>query len=375
MRKKLILGSVISMILLTALFLGWLFWGQGKSHDYSSKWTHSFQMDAGEIKQIGNNAITDKVPTTICQFVIDKEGDYVIHVSNLLQDQTLDTLIKHNTKIGFITGFVIRDESGTPIHSGSGDFFHAEMPQHLTKGLYETTYYYFTREASFLDFAKDYLCGSAFAEGFAGSIHFQDLPSSGKWTMDYTLSINETASFSQRIMIMFYLILMVSAALVLLFTLITKGASVKERYDERQELEKGKAFRYAFFTTLILTLLFLCVESNGIPLPVESSMLYVISSFVGITVFVTYCIWHESYFALNQNKGSLMFLFVLIGLLNLIIGIISILEGTMIQNGIITFHATNLLCAAMFLILFVTMSLKKLSLKKEHSESEEDEEE
>ena len=79
-----------------------------------------------------------------------------------------------------------------------------------------------------------------------------------------------------------------------------------------------------------------------------------------MTVYVLYCVWNESYFALNQNNKVIMITFVLIGLFNLVIGLGNLLGGRMIQNGKISASVLNLECAIMFLMLFATMLLKNI---------------
>ena len=50
----------------------------------------------------------------------------------------------------------------------------------------------------------------------------------------------------------------------------------------------------------------------------------------------------------------------------------AILDGSMMANGKISFNALNLVCAVMFIELFVVVLLKKISTSKETDEEGED---
>ena len=107
-------------------------------------------------------------------------------------------------------------------------------------------------------------------------------------------------------------------------------------------------------------------------LPVQGYVLCAASIFPGLMVFVAYCVWHEAYFSLKDKEKSLLVFFGFIGVINLIITIMAILDGSMMANGKISFNALNLVCAVMFIELFVVVLLKKISTSKETDEEDED---
>lgn len=136
--------------------------------------------------------------------------------------------------------------------------------------------------------------------------------------------------------------------------------SKKYRFDERQELTRGRGFKYGFFTMLICNLLFVCMAIAEIPLFAEFEMLVIINSFLGIGIWLVYCIWNESYFALNEDKRWVMILFAVIAVMNFISGGYFVACGKAIQNGKLTYHSLNLFCGALFIIVFLTMFLKRI---------------
>ena len=90
-------------------------------------------------------------------------------------------------------------------------------------------------------------------------------------------------------------------------------------------------------------------------------------------VHVVYCIWHESYFALNQKTNTVMISFVVIGLVNLLIGLINLANGNVIKNGRLSFAVLNLIAAVLFIVLFLTLLLRKIVKGSENADAEEEE--
>ncbi len=81
---------------------------------------------------------------------------------------------------------------------------------------------------------------------------------------------------------------------------------------------------------------------------------------VGILVYAVYCVWNESYFALNQKTNVAIVFFVLSGLLNLFIAFSGILGGSMIENGRFTEKFLNLEIGIIFLILMAVIVIRKM---------------
>jgi hypothetical protein len=144
------------------------------------------------------------------------------------------------------------------------------------------------------------------------------------------------------------------------------------KYDERQELEQGRGFRYAFYTMLAFVGLVFCFQMAELIPGHIAALLYGCSVFLGCAVYCIYCIWHDCYFALNQKTGAVLIVLGLIAALNLFLGISSIIDGSLIENGRLTFRSMNLLCGALFLVVFAALLMKKLWSGKEADEEEEE---
>ena len=75
-------------------------------------------------------------------------------------------------------------------------------------------------------------------------------------------------------------------------------------YDERQELIRGRAFRYGFLTLAFsLAAVVLWEECVG-ALPIEFSLLMMACLMVGCLVVILYDIWKDAYWGIRQASGS-----------------------------------------------------------------------
>lgn len=141
---------------------------------------------------------------------------------------------------------------------------------------------------------------------------------------------------------------------------------LKCEYDERQELVRGRGFKYGFFTMLIVAA---CTEAwsafieNAIINHFTSTML---TCFSGITVYAIYCIWNDAYFALNEKRKSLIIVFAFVGIYNLILGCVNIFQHLTQNTGLIT---ANMICAVMFIAIFIALLLKSRKDQKDESEN------
>ncbi len=149
-------------------------------------------------------------------------------------------------------------------------------------------------------------------------------------------------------------------AVILKFT--KKDKKIKAKYDERQNQNRGKGYQYGFFTMMFLNVAAIMIELGEIPFPVKSSVVYFFNIIVGVAVYAIYCIFHDSYFSLNENKKRMMILFVIIGAINLVPGIGHIVDGTIMENGMVSY---NLLCGALFIAIFIALIIKSVVEKRE----------
>ena len=154
--------------------------------------------------------------------------------------------------------------------------------------------------------------------------------------------------------------------IVILLAMTQKGEGLKQDYDERQEVLRGKGARYAFYTMMIQNFVLFTLEAAEMYyLPMSIGYALFLSTLIGIVVYAVYCIWNEAYFALNQNANTLTVVFLAMGIGNLWMGIDAFAEGVAIQNEQLTLRSMNLFCGIMILIICGALIIKKVCKDRE----------
>lgn len=162
---------------------------------------------------------------------------------------------------------------------------------------------------------------------------------------------------------------LVGILFIFLFLKVTKtDGKMKCKYDERQNTARGNGFKYGFFTLMICNMLHAFAMDGDTVLPVDGSVIILISVMLGILVYVSYCIWNDAYFSLNENRRRVLILFGVIGVANLCLGIGSLHSGRAFTNGVLNVHSVNLFCGIMFLMIFTVLLVKRAAVKSDEEE-------
>lgn len=153
---------------------------------------------------------------------------------------------------------------------------------------------------------------------------------------------------------------------VAIFLKITKkDGKMKCKYDERQMLARGKGFKYGFFTLMLYDFIY-GVLDIAIEKPfVDSLVAMTIGVVLSIAVYVVYCIWKDAYISLNENPGRVLFSFAMIAIANFLIGIGSLIHGDAIEDGVLNYRIVNLICAILFVVIFIAFLIKRMVSKAE----------
>ena len=144
---------------------------------------------------------------------------------------------------------------------------------------------------------------------------------------------------------------------------MNKDNKIKTKYDERQLKIRGDAFKYGFFATLISNGLIMALAASGIEKFLGMNA-YFIPIFIGIVVQMTYSVFKDAYFGINNKRNSYLAFMAFIGLLNFAIAIIATLNGELIEDGILQDPFLNYLCGGLFVILAGDLLVKGLIDKK-----------
>lgn len=136
------------------------------------------------------------------------------------------------------------------------------------------------------------------------------------------------------------------AAGIVLVALLFRKRVLDCTFDERQERARGVAFKYGFFAMMFAMILYglldillgrWCDAMAGATLCLC----------VGILVFAITCILKDAYLSLREKPRYIMTLFAVMSVVNIAFGAVHILDGDMVEGGILTFRCTNLVVGLM----------------------------
>ena len=350
--KKSASRTLILLLLATMLCVAVLFLTSNNKGSWKSNWTRDISITNGK---------TDPDQST-AEFTISEEGEHVLMLSwNLAGEGDDLTKASEDGGIGFITGIDITDPDGNEIYGTSASAVYLDTKIQMKPGNYAIHFTYLTNEADFVAYAKKHLCGENQAETLAKDFNFDTRGMDGTWRMDYEFRVSSQSSSIIRVVPAIFLILLsVCISMIILISFSRGKKTLRQEYDERQELARGRAFRYAFFSTLIFIGGVLCFDWSGL-IPGQNQMIFYASGLLfGILVYAAYSIWNDCYFALNQKTNVMIVFITIIGLFNLAMAVSGIIRGTMVRNGQISAQFLNLEVSVLFLGVMITMVLKKL---------------
>ena len=135
-----------------------------------------------------------------------------------------------------------------------------------------------------------------------------------------------------------------------------KNKEIKCKYDERQELVRGKGFKYAFFTLLVYDVIYGLVCELGISMSIDAFTENVIGILIGTMVYAVYTIMNDGYFAINRNPKKVVSSLLVIGLANLTIGLTQY-SGHVDVEGY-TPGLINVACAVAFMVIGGVLLIK-----------------
>lgn len=147
--------------------------------------------------------------------------------------------------------------------------------------------------------------------------------------------------------------------LVILMKWMKKDGSYKCKFDERQELVRGRGFKYGFYTMIVCNMVYAVVATAFDKPIIEAWTAMILIAILGVVVYAVYSIWNEGYLALNENPKRVMIGFGAIAIFNIAISIMNLKHGRLIEDGIIQPEIVNLLCGLMLLLIVAVMMVKK----------------
>lgn len=161
---------------------------------------------------------------------------------------------------------------------------------------------------------------------------------------------------------------------LIIFAVVWKFSkkSMKGTFDERQELVRGRGYKYASFTMLALLVLDLLLESFGAfeTLPVTRTLAIFIMILAGVMVYALYCIKNDSYFGVGTDSRTYRAVMWIVIVCNAVSGFTGLKEGAM-EDGKLAFGpcASLLFCLA-FVIIMISIGIKQRNAAAEEAEED-----
>lgn len=314
--------------------------------------TDDITLNNGQLTVNGEAAAYHDIP-----FELNNEADvdYTLHVKWTSENPGTP---------GFLTAMVLLDAGFNPITYVTGDYADSRLKVTLAPGSYTARYCFFKDP---LEFAKFLAANSGeIMESETSFDGYSSFGANGTFSLKFSFELVDDAQYNSGLSVGVLIGVAIGVLVVIIvLTATKKNDTLRSQFDERQELVRGKGFKYGFFTMMscngiaaILTLF-----PNSVPM--DTPCMIALSLFAGIVVFACYCIWNDGYFSLNENRKSIMIFLVFVGILNLVIGIRNVLSGDAIQDGRLTFEGLNLMCGAVFIIIFAVFVAKAIRDRKE----------
>ena len=145
---------------------------------------------------------------------------------------------------------------------------------------------------------------------------------------------------------------------IFVFRYMNKDKKMVTKYDEMQDIVRGRAYKYSFWVLLILIAILACLDLGGIDLPMERLVLYFMLIFISVLVQTGYCIWNDAYIGINTNVKRFVIVAVVISAINLLSACMAIKTGNMVVDGKLSTPFINFLCAVLFLIVGIEIVVK-----------------
>ena len=164
---------------------------------------------------------------------------------------------------------------------------------------------------------------------------------------------------------------------LIIFALVWKfnKKSMKGKFDERQELVRGRGYKYACFTMLGLLTIDLLLESFGSfeTLPVTRSLALFIIILAGVMVYALYCIKNDSYFGVGTDMRTYRAVMWVVIVCNAVSAFTGLREdGPMTPDGKLAFGPfVSLIFCIAFAIIMITIRVKQSNMAKEEAAEDE----
>lgn len=260
--------------------------------------------------------------------------------------------------IGFVTGLYILGPSGEEIFAETADKMDSQSEKmKLEAGTYTIHLEYLTSVAEEEAFWKEHNLTSDNGSAF-------QFAENGEWIVEYSISFNRIGISAITWGVIFGFIVGIILVYILRLVINT-GESSKSEYDERQILVRATGFKYGFVALALFNILIGMLYVIEMDIPVEIGILLISGVILSIMVSVTYCIFREGYFAMNEDRKRVVIAFSVILVFNTISIIINAKSGTIVNNGKLAVGSLNIVGAIAMVYVLIIIAIKAFVDKKE----------
>lgn len=145
----------------------------------------------------------------------------------------------------------------------------------------------------------------------------------------------------------------------------------KAQMDERQELIRGRGFKYGFFSFLILTGLYTLIGTIvdlSFIVFIGNTLILCVIILISAGIYICYCIKNDAYLAINENPKRVSIMLLFVAAINLAFFIFNVVfQHGIIEDGTLSMGFLNLLCALFLIVLDIVFSVHQ-----KHTAAEED---
>ncbi len=156
---------------------------------------------------------------------------------------------------------------------------------------------------------------------------------------------------------------------VILLKVSNRDKKTMTEYDERQKAIRGKAYMFGFYGIAISNVIMLVLGIDNMDyIKMLGMNAFFTPILVGILVQVSYSIFNDSYYGLNNNVGRYTVIMTIVSAINIAAGVLEWVHGGFIQNGAVYNAFINLEVGVLFIVICIELFIKKAIDKKQDAE-------
>lgn len=147
---------------------------------------------------------------------------------------------------------------------------------------------------------------------------------------------------------------------------------LKGKYDERQELIRGRGYKYAFFTTISLLAAYLVADVGGFidKTPMTHSLAIFFILIVVVIVYALYAIHNDAYFGVGMDARSYKALMWVIIVMNGVSAYMQSRDGLIVDGKLVFGPCSQILFVIAFAAILISLHVRKAQLNKEDIDEE-----